>query len=200
MGVSVQYHAPATLSSSSQALQPLMDFGLLDNASPSPSVSCHAAPPSYSHHSQVLCHAIHPSLHGSHSPGCYFQIFFPWYMPRSQSSIFIYPRLLSLFRNKICFTEWGCQPHAQPPLPWRIGVSLLVWSLSFVLSGLGDLASSYATAGIARRISATRKPPHHDKVETPSRRPAALYPRGKDPRYPLHRKLGGPQSRSGHRG
>jgi hypothetical protein len=30
--------------------------------------------------------------------------------------------------------------------------------------------------------------------------PAALYPRGKDPRYPLERRLGGPQSRSGHRG
>jgi hypothetical protein len=29
---------------------------------------------------------------------------------------------------------------------------------------------------------------------------AALYPRGKDPRYPLYRRLGGPQSRSGHRG
>jgi hypothetical protein len=27
-----------------------------------------------------------------------------------------------------------------------------------------------------------------------------LYPRGKDPRYPLDRKLGEPQSRSGHRG
>jgi hypothetical protein len=30
--------------------------------------------------------------------------------------------------------------------------------------------------------------------------PAALYPRGKDPRYPLDRRLGGPQSRSGHGG
>jgi hypothetical protein len=29
--------------------------------------------------------------------------------------------------------------------------------------------------------------------------PAALYPRGKDPRYPLYRRLGGPQSRSGQR-
>jgi hypothetical protein len=47
---------------------------------------------------------------------------------------------------------------------------LLVWSLSFVLSGLGDPASSYATTGIARRITGTRKPPQHDKVETPSRR------------------------------
>jgi hypothetical protein len=30
--------------------------------------------------------------------------------------------------------------------------------------------------------------------------PAALYPGGKDPRYPLDRRLGGPQSRSGCRG
>jgi hypothetical protein len=30
--------------------------------------------------------------------------------------------------------------------------------------------------------------------------PAALYSQGKDPRYPLYRRLGGPQSRSGHRG
>jgi hypothetical protein len=29
--------------------------------------------------------------------------------------------------------------------------------------------------------------------------PAALYFGGKDPRYPLDRKLGGPQSWSGHR-
>jgi hypothetical protein len=29
--------------------------------------------------------------------------------------------------------------------------------------------------------------------------PAALYPRGKDPRFPLYRRLGWPQSRSGHR-
>jgi hypothetical protein len=30
--------------------------------------------------------------------------------------------------------------------------------------------------------------------------PAALYPRRKNPRYPLDRGLGGPQSRSGRRG
>jgi hypothetical protein len=29
--------------------------------------------------------------------------------------------------------------------------------------------------------------------------PAAFYTRGKDPRYPLYRRLSGPQSRSGHR-
>jgi hypothetical protein len=28
----------------------------------------------------------------------------------------------------------------------------------------------------------------------------ALYPQGKDPWYPLDRRLGGPQSQSGHRG
>jgi hypothetical protein len=30
--------------------------------------------------------------------------------------------------------------------------------------------------------------------------PTALYPRGKDPLYTLYSRLGGPQSRSGHRG
>jgi hypothetical protein len=30
--------------------------------------------------------------------------------------------------------------------------------------------------------------------------PRPLYPRGKSPRYPLDRRLGGPQSRSGRRG
>jgi hypothetical protein len=32
------------------------------------------------------------------------------------------------------------------------------------------------------------------------RAPTTLYPRGKDPRYPLDRRLGGPQSWSRHRG
>jgi hypothetical protein len=30
--------------------------------------------------------------------------------------------------------------------------------------------------------------------------PRPLYPRVKSPRYPLHRRLGGPQNRSGRRG
>jgi hypothetical protein len=38
-----------------------------------------------------------------------------------------------------------------------------------------------------------------DGVSGQSHAPAALYPRWKDPRYPLDRRLGGPQSRSGHR-
>jgi hypothetical protein len=32
---------------------------------------------------------------------------------------------------------------------------------------MGDPSSSYATAGIALRVSGVLKPHHHDKVETP---------------------------------
>jgi hypothetical protein len=33
---------------------------------------------------------------------------------------------------------------------------------------MGDATSSYATTGIALRVSGARKPHHRDKVETPS--------------------------------
>ena len=46
-------------------------------------------------------------------------------------------------------------------------VSRFVWHLSLDLSGLGDPASSYATAGIALGIIGARKPLPHVKVETP---------------------------------
>jgi hypothetical protein len=36
------------------------------------------------------------------------------------------------------------------------------------MSGMCDPTSSYATAGIALRVSGTLQPHHHDKVETPS--------------------------------
>jgi hypothetical protein len=45
-------------------------------------------------------------------------------------------------------------------------VSLFVWVLPFDLSGMGDHTSSYATAGIALRVTESHKPPHHCKVET----------------------------------
>jgi len=38
-----------------------------------------------------------------------------------------------------------------------------------------------------------------DRVSGQLHASAAFYPRGKDPRYPLYRRLGGPQSRSGNR-
>jgi hypothetical protein len=47
------------------------------------------------------------------------------------------------------------------------GVSLLVWILTLDLSGLGDPASSYATAGICLEIIGARKPHRHDKAGTP---------------------------------
>jgi hypothetical protein len=47
-------------------------------------------------------------------------------------------------------------------------VSLFVWLLPLDLSGMGAPTSSYATAGIALRVSEALKPHHHDKVETPS--------------------------------
>jgi hypothetical protein len=47
-------------------------------------------------------------------------------------------------------------------------LSLFVWLLPLDLSGMGASTSSYATAGIALRVSGALKPDHHDKVETPS--------------------------------
>jgi hypothetical protein len=46
-------------------------------------------------------------------------------------------------------------------------VSLFVWLLPLDLSGMGAPTSSYATAGIALRVSGALKLNHHDKVETP---------------------------------
>jgi hypothetical protein len=55
----------------------------------------------------------------------------------------------------------------QPPT-WRTRVSLFVWLLPLELTGMGDPTSSYATAGIALRVSGALKPHHHDKVGTPT--------------------------------
>jgi hypothetical protein len=46
-------------------------------------------------------------------------------------------------------------------------MSPLVWNLTLDLSGLGDPASSYGTAGIALEITGARMPNHHDKAVTP---------------------------------
>jgi hypothetical protein len=55
--------------------------------------------------------------------------------------------------------------HAQPPT-WGTRVSLFLWLLPLDLSGMGDPTSSYATAGIALRVSGALEPHHHIKVET----------------------------------
>jgi hypothetical protein len=55
--------------------------------------------------------------------------------------------------------------------------------------------------GVRGGIAPTHSRPRHEMgVGSQRHAPAALYSRGKDPRYPLYRRLGGPQSRSGHRG
>jgi hypothetical protein len=46
-----------------------------------------------------------------------------------------------------------------------VRVSLFVWLLPLDLTGMGGPTSSYATAGIAFRVSGALKPHHHDKVE-----------------------------------
>jgi hypothetical protein len=47
-------------------------------------------------------------------------------------------------------------------------------------------------------IAPTQSRPRHSmRVSGQSHSPVALYPQGKDPRYPSDRRLGGPQSWSG---
>jgi hypothetical protein len=67
------------------------------------------------------------------------------------------------FLNNLMFPVWGCQPHVLPPT-WRTRVFLFVWLLPLDLSGLGGPTSTYATAGIALRVSGVLKSHHHDKV------------------------------------
>jgi hypothetical protein len=57
---------------------------------------------------------------------------------------------------------------SQPPT-WRTRVFLLVCLLPLDQSGLGDPASSNATAGIDLGVKGVHKPSHHNKVGTPSR-------------------------------
>jgi hypothetical protein len=51
---------------------------------------------------------------------------------------------------------------------WTTRVSLFVWLLPLDLPCMGTPTSSYATAGIALRVSGALKPHHHDSVVTPS--------------------------------
>jgi hypothetical protein len=66
------------------------------------------------------------------------------------------------------FSFYDVRLVASRPTPtWKTRVSLFVWLLPLDLSGMGDPTSSYATAGIALRVSGALKPHHHVKVETP---------------------------------
>jgi hypothetical protein len=60
---------------------------------------------------------------------------------------------------------YGVGPSTSRPTPtWRARVSVSVWIITFDMSGMGDLTSSYATASIALRIVSPRKPHHYVKV------------------------------------
>jgi hypothetical protein len=87
------------------------------------------------------------------------------WLPEQSASILLYihPRLIIWFLNNFVFMVWGCRPHAQPPT-WRTRS----WIVPLDLSCMGDPTSSYATAGIALRVSGALKPHHHNKAETPS--------------------------------
>ena len=107
-----------------------------------------------------------------------FQFFTPIFLKYIFSFLFFDTRFGRLLSIRPAFNNWallavlgfsGTRLLALRPTPtWRTRVSLSVWLLPFDLSGLGDPTSSYATAGIALRVTKARKLPHHVKVETPS--------------------------------
>jgi hypothetical protein len=67
--------------------------------------------------------------------------------------------------------------------------------------GKGKAVPLHAMEALGGRggIAPTHSRPRHYMGVSVTPRPR-FYPRGKDPRYPLYRRLGGSQSRSGHRG
>jgi hypothetical protein len=66
------------------------------------------------------------------------------------------------------FSFYGVRLLVSRPTPNLEDQGIFFWLLPLDLSGMGDPTSSYATAGIALRVSGELEPHHHDKVETPS--------------------------------
>jgi hypothetical protein len=97
---------------------------------------------------------------------------------------------------------------------WEISFQTFSWKTWERMNGLGadgrisqciksKSVPVYAMEALRGRegIAPTHSWPRHLMgVSGQHHAPAALYPRGKGPRYPLDRRLGGPQSRSGSRG
>jgi hypothetical protein len=59
-------------------------------------------------------------------------------------------------------------PSGLSPTPLIIIIIIIIIIIPLDLSRMGDPISSYATAGIALRVSGALKPHHHDNVETSS--------------------------------
>jgi hypothetical protein len=87
--------------------------------------------------------------------------------PEQSASILIYSESDLLVSEQFSFYGVRLLASRQTPT-WRTRVSLFVWLVSLDLSAMGDPTSSYATAGVALRVSGALKPHHHDKVEIPS--------------------------------
>jgi hypothetical protein len=108
----------------------------------------------------------------------------------------IRPRLVS----SICF-PLHCHPSSLCYILWSTNMSLNNLQINkynkskavplHVMVALGGRGAITPTHFLLR---------HYMGVSGQRHAPAALYPRGKDSLYPLYRRLGGPQSRSGHRG
>jgi hypothetical protein len=87
--------------------------------------------------------------------------------PEQSASILLYSEADCLVSEQFSF--YGVRLLASRPTHKLEDQGILfVWLLPFDLSGMGAPTSSYATAGIALRVSGALKPHHHDKVETPS--------------------------------
>jgi len=80
-------------------------------------------------------------------------------------------------------------------------LSIVTVMLKFTtLGSKGVLLCRAGTNGVRRCSSYLFLTSALDGVSSQCHAPVALYPWGKDPQYPLDRRLGGPQSWSGHRG
>jgi hypothetical protein len=90
----------------------------------------------------------------------------------------------------------------KPCLGWEISIIEIkqIIDICFLNSKAVPLHAMEALGGKRRYSFYSITTSALDGGEWSASRPAALYPRGKDPRYPLYRRLGGPQIRSGHRG
>ena len=108
------------------ALQPSVGFGLLYDFVPQSSIFTVLSPVSHFH-----------LLSPFHTLVILFCIYRNYSLEPSQQCSFFH-----------CAVA-GRTPN---PLLRRTGVSLLVWVITFDLSGMGGPTSSYATAGIALRI------------------------------------------------
>jgi hypothetical protein len=95
-------------------------------------------------------------------------------------NIFAYGKHVSRLYNKQCLL-----------------VGIIFSTIKIKLSHHKSMEALGGRGGIAPTHS---RPRHYMWVSGQRHAQAALCPRRKDPRYPLYRRLGGPQSRSGHRG